>query len=174
MSKRASKGTFIIRGEVRQDANAFVSAQIDLGAFVNALYGAVLFVHGIQFMISDQGSPMSGPYLSTNNATLNVGFDLTTQEQTTLVRLTDKSLIASGRLGTSTSNNGGVVRVDQNLDLGPQDWIEGYMLGVDSVYLGTQSDATSSGGSFYVSFAMECSVHKMTTDDAMNLALSQQ
>ncbi len=174
MSKRADKGTFIIRGEVLQTGAAFESATIDLGAFVNALDGAVLFVHGIEFQITDLGSPESGPYLSTDNATLNVGFDLTTQEQTTLVRLTDKSLIASGRLGTSTSDTGGVVRVDQHLDMGPQNWVEGYMLGVDSIYLGTDADSTSSGGSYYVAFAMECSVHKMTTDDAMNLALSQQ
>jgi len=174
MSKRASKGTFIIRGEVLQTGAGFISATIDLGAFVNALDGAVLFVHGIEFQITDQGSPESGPYLTTNNSTLNVGFDLTTQEQTTLVRITDKSVVASGRLGTSNSNNGGVIRVDQHLDMGPQNWEEGYMLGVDAIYLGTDADASSAGGSYYVSFAMECSVHKMTTEDAMNLALSQQ
>ena len=56
----------------------------------------------------------------------------------------------------------------------PQDWRNGYLVGVDSLFLSTESDQSSDNGSYYVSIVMECTLETATQASATALALSQQ
>jgi len=91
---------------------------------------------------------MKGPY--TNGATLNIGWDLTTQKQTTLVTLANKSVVASGR------------------------YKNGYLIAVDSLWLASDADAASTNDDYTICIVMECTLENATQASSTALALSQQ
>ena len=106
---------------------------------------------------------------------MNVGWNLTTQSQTDLVHAFDKAVIASGRYEVSAKATAVDAFFAQDTrDVMPQDWTNGYLVGVDSLYLATESDQTSDNGSYYVSIVMECTLENATQASATALALSQQ
>ena len=167
-----SSDAFFIRAQVKQTAAAYLSQTIDLGSFVNIgpKSSTLLRIHSVSVQIADSSEPYKGPY--TNGATLNVGWDLTTQEQTVLVPLSDKSVVASGRYMISDQT---VIDFDShNKDLMPQTWDNGYLIGVDSLYLNTQADADSTLGTYIISVVLECTTETATQASSTALALSQQ
>ena len=145
----------------------FVQESIDLGAYVDALGKSVLRIHNIAVKY---GSAIQAPGATTNSG--SVGYQVTTQSQTALVSLDDKSLIASGTYSYATDAAGDQLYASQAQDMGPQHWRNGYLVGVEQVYLGIdQSLATNFTR---VSIVMECTVETLSQSAAMALALSQQ
>lgn len=168
----AKTDSFFIRGEVTQTGSDFLQTTIDLGAFVDALGKSVLRIHNIEWMVSDDSEPSAGPSIAANN-TLNVATQLTTQSHTGLQTLDDKSMIASARWTYSRSTNA-YTSIGYWNDVAPQAWQNGYLVGVEQLYLGTDADAASAGGNYTISFVMECTVETLSEKAAMALALSQQ
>ena len=108
---------------------------------------------------------------------MNVGWNLTTQSQTDLVHAFDKSVVASGRYEIATNaapNQSGGMFAQDTRDVMPQDWKQGYLVGVDSLFLSTEADQASDNGSYYISIVMECTLENATQASATALALSQQ
>jgi len=168
----AKSDSFFIRAKLTQTGNAFVDTEIDLGSFVNLgiSKSTVLRVHAIEVQIQDDDAPEKGPFL--NGGTLNIGWDLTTQRQTTLVTLSDKSVVASGRYMVAESTN---IDFDSTLkDQMPQTWRNGYLIAVDSLWLASDADSTSTGGDYNISIVMECTLENATQASSTALALSQQ
>jgi len=168
----AKSDSFFIRAILTQTGSAFVDQEIDLGSFVNLgiSKSTVLRVHALEVQIADEGAPEKGPY--TNGATLNIGWDLTTQRQTTLVTLADKSVVASGRYMISDQT---VIDFDSHFkDQMPQTWVNGYLIAVDSLWLASDADSASTGGNYNISIVMECTLENATQASSTALALSQQ
>ena len=168
----AKSDSFFIRAKLQQTAAAFVDTEIDLGSFVNLgiSKSTVLRVHAIEVQIADDDAPEKGPF--TNGATLNIGWDLTTQKQTTLVTLANKSVVASGRYMISDQT---VIDFDSMVkDQMPQTWRNGYLIAVDSLWLASDADASSTGGTYNISIVMECTLENATQASSTALALSQQ
>jgi len=165
----ASTDPFFIRATVPQTAAAFTQTEIDLGAFVDALAETVLRIHSIEYQYSDD-TQAGGP--SAAGATLNIQSQLTTQTQTGLVRLDNKSVISSSIQMVSNAG-GGNYEVFNVEDVGPQRWEEGYLVGVESIYLGTAADQAADND-YHVSILLECTSERLTKGAAMALALSQQ
>jgi hypothetical protein len=168
----AKSDSFFIRAKLKQTGNAFVDTEIDLGSFVNLgiSKSTVLRVHALEVQIQDDDEPEKGPFV--NGATMNIGWDLTTQQQTTLVTLADKSVVASGRYMISESTNIDFDSVSK--DQMPQTWRNGYLIAVDSLYLSSEADATSTNGNYNISIVMECTLENATQASSTALALSQQ
>ena len=59
-------------------------------------------------------------------------------------------------------------------DIAPQDWKNGYLVGVDSMFLGIDGNGTATSGNIIVSIVMECTLETATQASATALALSQQ
>jgi hypothetical protein len=99
---------------------------------------------------------------------------LTTQSQSQIVDVTNKSVIATGSLAVQTGAAPGnpVVLMTDSLDVSPQDWTNGYLVGVEQIYLGT--DSANGASVDFVAIVLECTVEKMSPSAAMALALSQQ
>jgi hypothetical protein len=55
----------------------------------------------------------------------------------------------------------------------PQHWTNGYLVGVEQIYL-LGAASTGFGDDVFVSVVLECTVETMTSNAAMALALSQQ
>jgi hypothetical protein len=166
------KDSFFIRAKAVMPAAAFVEQEIDLGSFVNlgVSKSTILRIHAIEVQIADASDPEKGPYL--DDGTLNVGWDLCTQQQTTLVPLSDKSVIASGRY--MISENVRVLFDSVGKDMMPQTWTNGYLVAVDTLYLNVDADDSSSAGDYNVCIVMECTLETATQATSTALALSQQ
>lgn len=174
----AKSDSFFIRAAVLQSGASFTQEEIDLGSFVNlgVKSSTLLRIHNIAVQIADQNDEMKGPIAA--GAIMNVGWNLTTQSQTDLVHAFDKSVVAAGRYeiaanATLSSANTGLFAQDTR-DVMPQDWRQGYLVGVDSLYLSTESDQSSDNGAYYVTVVMECTLENATQASATALALSQQ
>lgn len=160
-----AKDSFFLR--VRAPVSStFAQTGLDLGAYVDALGKSVLRIHNVQVQYSVGGQPIG---------TAGYGFayfQLTTQSQVNTVFADNKSVIASGNLTQSTDGSSYTLQND-NLDIGPQYWTNGYLVGVEQIYVGTVCTAAPYAGGF-ITLVLECTVETMTQASAMALALSQQ
>lgn len=153
------------------NTNTYHEKSIDLGAFVDALGKSVLRIHNIEVAFTDntgRSSLISGPCAAQ--------FQLLTQSQTDIVLPSDKSVIASGRVNCTIvpQSSGSLPSYTANsLDVGPQHWTNGYLVGVETIYLGG-SASTDFDGDVYCTVVLECTVETLSEKAAMALALSQQ
>ena len=169
----AKSDSFFIRAilETKND-NAFRQTTIPLGSYVDALGQAVLRVHNVEYewVAGDgQAAVMAGDKAGA------ACFQITTQSQTALTTLFDKSVVAKGQLwarnADSAANSPGQSYNDSH---SPQDFTNGYLVAVETLYLGGQADTDWNDTDLSVALVMECTVEKMSQSSAMALALSQQ
>ena len=175
----AKTDSFFIRVALPMNASGtgageFNQVPIDLGAYVDALGKSVLRIHNIAVQYSDSngGTP---DVAATSPA--SVDWQLTTQSQTAIVVVGDnKSVVASARLiAYNQDATGGVPSyVSDNFDVAPQHWTQGYLIGVESMYLSGATTTTGWSQDMAVSLIMECTSETLTQAAAMALALSQQ
>jgi len=163
----ARSDSFFIRATVATDGLTFAQATLDLGAYVDALGKSVLRIHNVSVQYGTPGSlPLAG-----NNANSMTAYQLTTQSQTVMVGAADRSVISTGKLVVGTAL-GGNSSVSDMADLSPADFTNGYLVAVESIFLGTDSVIVAAVDA--VSIVLECTVETMTAASAMALALSQQ
>lgn len=164
----AKSDSFFIRHTTDiNNTNVYFEDAIDLGAYVDALGKSVLRIHNIAVTFSDSTGRSS---LITGEAAAQ--FQLLTQTQNDIVLPSDKSIISSGKIAVDGA--GGVATyVSQDYDNLPQLWTNGYLVAVDTIYLGGAA-STGFAGDVYCSVTMECTVETMSQAAAMALALSQQ
>ena len=168
----ARSDSFFIRQTLNADnSNAFKEIPLDLGAYVDALGKSVLRVHNIAVTFSDP----DGKALEVTTATSAAAqFQLTTQSQTDIVFSANRAVISSGKLyGVNNLTGTHYPQVSHDTDVLPQMWTNGYLVAVDSIYLGGQASSTWTSD-VYMSITLECTVETMTQASAMALALSQQ
>ena len=164
----ARTDSFFIRAQVLTDGVNFNEAAIDLGAYVDALGKSVLRIHNVQVQYGTAGSYIGA--LSPNMVS-GTQYQLTTQQQTGMVSLNNRSVVSSGSLNYSTDKDANLGTVTEVLDAGPQHWTDGYLIAVEQMYLGVDQGTDSLDA---VSIVLECTVETMTQAAAMALALSQQ
>ena len=167
----AKSDSFFIRAKIDTNGTTFAQESIDLGAYVDALGKSVLRIHNI---VVKYGPGVFAPSLASG-LVQSTAYQITTQSQTAMLTLDDKSMIASGSLVLSNAGAGagGVTTINDNTDIGPQHWTNGYLVGVEQIYLGT--DSSSAGPEVTeISVVMECTVETLSQNAAMALALSQQ
>lgn len=165
-----STDSFFIRATVATTGGNFTQTELDLGAYVDALGKSVLRIHSIAV----QTFPALGQdWAIPAGTTSNLSYQLTTQNQAALVDATDRSVVASGRLDIANELSGtGYSFISHDSDVMPQEWTNGYLIAVESLYLGAFADAQLANGN--VSIVMECTVETLSQQAAMALALSQQ
>lgn len=177
----AKSDSFFIRAKVTSNGTTFAQEEIDLGSFVNlgTKSSTLLRVHGVQVGIRDE--TLESPIQSlTANA---ISYQLTTQSQDAIVGMDDKSVVASGIM---TMYNGQIAEdgsaaadfatgfASDAFDLNPSNFKNGYLVGVDSLYLGTDFSVSMSTGNVNVYVVLECTLESATQASATALALSQQ
>ena len=166
----AKSDSFFIRASVDFNGTTFAQNSIDLGAYVDALGKSVLRVHRASVKY---GNPIQRVLPSgATNTGANVGWQLTTQSQTSLVPPTDKSVISQGELYCQNDAGGNTILLEETQDINPQDWQNGYLVGVEQIYL--SCDQTAATDLTRVVVVLECTVETLSQSAAMALALSQQ
>ena len=163
----AKSDSFFIRASVDTNGITFAQSAVDLGAYVDALGKTVLRVHNIAVQYGDNG--VDAPVIPPGQH--RIGFAITTQSQGALVGADDRSVIATGSL-FATDDAQGNAFLSESLDVAPQHWTNGYLVGVEQIYLATDATVDLDIGSINV--VMECTVETLSQSAAMALALSQQ
>ena len=180
----AKPETFFIRGTVNpQDSAAFVQTTIDLGSFVNVgdKKAVIMRIHNVEGewtcgpLATSASEPNGFPFMDPNTGDGAV-WQLTTQDESSLVALSDRSCIAKGmiwaRNGDSAANPPATVYSDSHL---PQAYSEGYLVATDNIYLGAYAGSDWTAGSdLTFNVQLEVSLEPVTTANAVSLALSQQ
>lgn len=172
-STMAKSDSFFIRASVDFTGTTFNQASVDLGAYVDALGKSVLRIHRLE---ADYGFELpTGPAAAGPGGITNA-FQLTTQSQSQIVDATDRSVIAKGTLygSTPTGNGNPIDTMSESLNIVPQAWTNGYLVGVEQIYLGCDSTDATAMGISRVSLVLECTVETLSQSGAMALALSQQ
>jgi hypothetical protein len=167
----AKSDSFFIRADTEFNGTTFTQTSVDLGAYVDALGKSVLRIHNIAVQ---WGDPLEAPNDTGTGLHISNSYQLTTQSQSAMVDVTDKSVIASGRMQLHTGGTGEVTVVNDFADLAPQQWTAGYLVGVEQIYLGVDSNSANAMGLSRCSIVIECTVETLSQSAAMALALSQQ
>ena len=174
MIKMARSDSFFIRASVTpDDTNTFVTTSIDLGSYVDALGKSVLRIHNVSASITaDTGL---APLMDGDTADF-CAWQLTTQDQTSMVLPSNRAVVSSGAVWASNRDStSGVPAQAYEADMLPQEWTNGYLIAVESLQLGSQAGANwAASSNVTVSVVLECTVETLTQAAAMALALSQQ
>ena len=179
----AKSDSFFLRAQTdAASGGAFAQTEIDLGSFVNlgVSKSTLLRIHNIAVQYAD-GTVSGGispelPMHATAAGGGKVAWQLTTQTQTDMVSAMDKSFVSGGSLtlfGNPNSTAHGI-SASQDLDVNPQEWRNGYLVGVDAIYLGAEAGGTVASGDSVVSIVIECTLETATQASSTALALSQQ
>ena len=167
-----AKDSFFIRGFTTGAGGAYVETAIDIGHVVDALGKTVMRIHNVATQVYEF-SPQQEFSIPANSGAV-VAWQLTTQPQTTILAANDRSVIATGRLdmanASSTANI--LTYLSDRADVMPQAWTNGYLVGVEQLYLGVFTDAQLSDSN--VALVLECTSETLSASAAMSLALSQQ
>jgi hypothetical protein len=174
----ARSDSFFIRADLNAGGstatgfNDYFQTTIDLGAYVDALGKSVLRIHNIAVSLTDANG--TSPEI-TGIEEVAAQFWLTTQSQDAAILPSNRAVISSGNVLASrtVTGNGLAAREYEAFDNLPQLWTNGYLVAVDSIFLGGQASEFWQGD-VYWSITMECTVETMTQAAAMALALSQQ
>ena len=175
----AKSDSFFLRASVFVDDDAaFQQTSIDLGAYVDALGKSVLRIHNIEYEWAQgvDGNVGAGAPTMDGDKSGAAIWQLTTQSQTGLVPLTDKSVIGKGQLWARNSDEGAMVPAMAYSDgTVPQHFSEGYLVAVEQIYLGGfATDNWTETDQLTCNMVLECTVETLTQSAAMALALSQQ
>lgn len=172
----AKSDSFFIRAIVRVSGVTYNQEEIDLGSFVNlgVSKSTLLRIHNIQPQYSDAGAPSNVIYYDGGIPGGALKWQLTTQSQTELVTAEDKSFISGGSYNQASTTGNLVQTADQTADMNPQEWRNGYLVGVDTLFLGADSSVTWDSGDVEIAVVLECTLETATQASATALALSQQ
>ena len=166
-----STDSFFIRAKVTSSGGAFNQTEVDLGAYVDALGKSVLRIHSIATQLYP--ALPGEDWVIPSNSHANVSWQLTTQTQAGLVSAQDRSVVSTGRLDIANDDTiSGFTFLSNDSDILPQDWTNGYLIAVESLYLGATADAQITTSDVVI--VMECTVETLSQQAAMALALSQQ
>jgi hypothetical protein len=170
----ARSDSFFIRATVDTNGVTYEQTSIDLGAFVDALGKTVMRIHSVAVQYGD---PTNLPTPLPGGGNAMTAYQLTTQSQTDMVNAANRTLISSGKLvlGCESSvapGSNNITSLTDFADLSPDQWRGGYLVAVESIFLGT--DSVSNAICDNVTVVLECTVETMTASASMALALSQQ
>ncbi len=174
----AKSDSFYIRAKVTTNGTTYAQTEIDLGSFVNlgVKNSTLLRIHRIDHQWRDNVDPGQAVFDQAATTQAAYVWQLTTQSQDALVTMDDKSVVASGSLicGNSTSTNGNLDLLTDVTDVAPQDFEKGYLVGVDSMFLGVDCSIDPGSQQIDCCIIMECTLENATQASATALALSQQ
>jgi len=178
----AKSDSFFLRGIVTSNGTTYAQAEIDLGSYVNlgVSKSTLLRIHNISCQITDE-SDTANSVVGANMC--RISHQLTTQSQVGIVTADDKSLICSGAMqlyNAQIAPDGSGVEdfatgfATQDFDVAPQQFTNGYLVGVDSLFLLVDQSTALTSGNVKVAYVMECTLEGATQANSVALALSQQ
>ncbi len=172
----AKSDSFFIRAKVTVSGVTYAQKAVDLGSFVNlgVSKSTLLRIHNVEAQYTDNSDKSAMIYYDGGIPGGILRWQLTTQSQTELIDAEDKSFVTGGAYSQASTTGNLVQNADQTADANPQDWRNGYLVAVDSMFLGADSSATWDSGDADICVVLECTLETATQASSTALALSQQ
>jgi hypothetical protein len=172
----AKSDSFFIRAKVTVSGVTYGQTEIDLGSFVNlgVTKSTLLRIHNVEAQYTDNSDKTAMIYYDGGIPGGILRWQLTTQTQSALIDANDKSFVTGGAYSQASTTGVLVQNADMTADANPQDWRNGYLIGVDSMFLGADSSATWDSGDVDICVVLECTLETATQASSTALALSQQ
>jgi len=172
----AKSDSFFIRAQVTISGVTSAQTEIDLGSFVNlgVSKSTLLRIHNIQAQYLDSDNHDAMIYYDGGIPGGMIRWQLTTQTQTALVGADDKSFVSGGSYSQASTTGVLVQNADETADMNLHEWRNGYLVGVDSMFLRGDSSATWDSGAVDINIVLECTLENATQANSVALALSQQ
>jgi len=172
----AKSDSFFIRAKVTVSGVTYGQTEIDLGSFVNlgVSKSTLLRIHNVEAQYTDNSDKSAMIYYDGGIPGGILRWQLTTQTQGALIDADDKSFVTGGAYSQASTTGVLVQNADMTADANPQDWRNGYLIGVDSMFLGADSSATWDSGDVDICVVLECTLETATQASSTALALSQQ
>ncbi len=172
----AKSDSFFIRAKVTVSGVTYAQNEIDLGSFVNlgVSKSTLLRIHNVEAQYTDNSDKSSMIYYDGGIPGGILRWQLTTQTQSELIDANNKSFVTGGAYSQASTTGVLVQNADHIADLNPQQWRNGYLVGVDSMFLGADSSATWDNGDVDIVLVLECTLETATQASSTALALSQQ
>jgi hypothetical protein len=171
----AKSDSFFIRAKVTVTGVTYNQTEIDLGSFVNlgVSKSTLLRVHNIQAQYLDNSDKSAMIYYDGGIPGGMIRWQLATQTQAELIGADDKSFISGGAYAQASTTGNLVQTADETADMNIHDWTQGYLVGVESLFLGADSSATWDSGAIDIIVVLECTLEAATQSSALSLSLSQ-
>ena len=171
----AKSDSFFIRASVTVSGVTYAETEIDLGSFVNlgVSKSTLLRIHNVQAQYMDRSDHSSMIYYDGGIPGGILQWQLTTQSQSGLVLAKDKSYICGGAYSQASTTGVLVQNADETANANPSEWKNGYLIGVDSIFLSGDSSATWDSADVDISVILECTLENATQSSSTALALSQ-
>lgn len=184
----AKSETFFIRAQIEGDVSAAQARQeveIDLGAYVNLglKQSTLLRIHSIQQQLCDiqglvptvEGAAALGGMMSAFcNTAITTKRYVDAADPQSMPQLNDDSTVYTCGVVASNSNTDKDQGINtHDVDIAPQHMTNGYLVGVDNLYLYCAMD-DKWGERTFVNVLLECTLESATQSNAVALALSQQ
>nr|AGA18302.1 hypothetical protein [uncultured marine virus] len=175
MAKKSD--SFFIRAQVTVSGVTYGQTEIDLGSFVNlgVSKSTLLRIHNVQAQYLDNSDPSAMIYYDGGIPGGKLTWQLTTQTQSALIGGRRQVIHhRTGRYSQASTTGVLVQNADDTADMNPQEWQQGYLIGVETLFLGADSSATWDSGDVDINVVLECTLENATQASATALALSQQ
>jgi hypothetical protein len=168
-----AKNSFYIRASVNiGDTGAFNFEEIDIGSYTDlgSSKPEILRIHDVQVAVTNASALMPS---MTGDTADSLAWQITTQQQSGLVLVDDTSFVSGGRAGLRNpdSNPHPPTQAWESQILA-QDWMNGYLVAVPTLYLGGLGGANFTED-VYVSVILECTTEPATKATSISLAISQ-
>jgi len=172
----AKSDSFFIRAKVTVSGVTYAQTEIDLGSFVNlgVTKSTLLRVHNVEAQYTDNSDKSAMIYYDGGIPGGILRWQLTTETKSALTDANDKSFVTGGAYSQASTTGVLVQNADMTADQNPQEWRNGYLIGVESLHLGADSSATWDSGDVDICVVLECTLETATQASATALALSQQ
>ena len=172
----AKSDSFFIRAKVTVSGVTFNQTEIDLGSFVNLgiSKSTLLRLHNIEAMYTDNSDKASMIYYDGGIPGGLLSWQLTTQSYGNMIDSSYKSFVAGGAYSQASTTDVLVQNAVETANTNPKEWTNGYLVAVDSIFLGADSSATWDSGDVDITVVMECTLENATQASSTALALSQQ
>jgi len=132
----AKNDTFFLRKTIDTSTTDYVSADLDISAFVNPSVGRVMVINRCwTTFMSDGNGPIRAADAGTD-VTRTVGWQATTETQTGLVDVNDNSLISHGSMYTTTDNTSGtnnIILYEEVTAMNPMETTGGIIVPTDKI-----------------------------------------
>ena len=157
----AKKDTFFLRKTLDTDSTNFVTGDIDISAYTDPARGRVLVVDRawVTFMTNGNG-PILPADVGTQK-TRSVGLQVTSESQTTLVDMSDNSLISQGSLYVTTDSSDEIIMYEETFAMNPYETTNGFIIPTDKIQCALGVGAAW-GGEISVGFCFEVHTEKLS------------
>jgi hypothetical protein len=168
-----AKNSFFIRAQVNAgNSSAYAQTEIDIGAYTDlgSSKPEILRIHNVNVAMTDS---LGFSPTMTGDTAGSVAWQLTTQTQSAIILQDDRSVVSAGRAGLRNPDSS-VHPASQAFEsqLLAQDFTQGYLVAVPSLFLGGFGDANFSED-VYFTVILECTTEPATKANAVALAVSQ-